>query len=81
MACSAWQLGRARAAQVTFDSSVVQPQALLDALDELGYAAHLKAVRAPGPQLLTARLRVSPGPARPGLRRQRKHTRHTCRSS
>ncbi|KAK9826100.1 hypothetical protein WJX81_003066 [Elliptochloris bilobata] len=46
-------------AEVTYDSSVVQPQVLLDAVEDLGYTAHLKAVRAPGPHLLTARLRVS----------------------
>jgi copper chaperone CopZ len=49
---------RARAAQVAFDSSVVQPQAFLDAVEDLGYAARLRSVRAPGPQLLTARMQV-----------------------
>lgn len=44
--------------QVAFDSSVVQPQVILDAVEDLGYAAHLRLVRKPGPQLLTARLQV-----------------------
>lgn len=47
-----------RAWQVAFDSSVVQPQVMLDAVEDLGYAAHLRLVRLPGPQLLTARLQV-----------------------
>jgi copper chaperone CopZ len=49
---------QARTAQVAFDSSVVQPQAFLDAVEDLGYAARLRSVRAPGPQLLTARMQV-----------------------
>ncbi len=49
---------RARTAQVAYDSSVVQPQAFLDAVEDLGYAARLRSVRAPGPQLLTARMQV-----------------------
>ena len=80
-ACSASPVMGARAAQVAFDSSVVQPQALLDAVDELGYSAHLRAVRAPGQQLLTARLRVSSRPARPGLGQQRTPTMRGCGSS